>query len=188
MGPLRSLTFLSSEALLFFLSLLSIKSALQTPYFWVCKSRHAEEAQPRGSWVVFALCADVGIYHCFIALRIERETVSARLWHKGRSPQNCIDRYQYQQGYWLQFFAMTEFINLRRRHHTLQVIRYTFLYISTSYNFCLIFLIPHRKLRLIRYFTPPPNDNLAGWSDLYMGWSERLYTKKRHLGIPKCPW
>ena len=36
--------------------------------------------------------------------------LSARLLHKGRSPQNCIDRYPYQQGYWLQFFAMTRFI------------------------------------------------------------------------------
>ena len=71
------------------------------------KPCHAEEAQPRGSWQVFVPCADVGIYRCCATLPIQRETVSARLLHKGRLPQNCIDRHLYQQGPQMQFFAMT---------------------------------------------------------------------------------
>ena len=43
----------------------------------------------------------------------EREgSVSARLPHKGRWPQNCMMRYPYQQGLRMQFFAMTVYKKL----------------------------------------------------------------------------
>ena len=57
-----------------------------------------------------ALCPDVRIYRRFSALWVVILRISSAV-NKGRLPQNCIERFGYQAGLQMQFFAMTVFIS-----------------------------------------------------------------------------